>query len=113
MAAYPSYSILLGSDKTEESGIKDDFAESGTQHSRLFHSQPYLRFRLLHNLTLAQFNSLAATYTAGRRDVYTLTYHTESPAVTYSVKFTGPPQIKTNYGGDRFLVDVPLRGTKD
>ena len=113
MAAYPSYSILLQSDKTEESGVNDSYSEAGSQHSRLFHSQAYYRFKLRHNLTLAQFNSLNATYTAGRRDVYTLTYHDESPAVTYSVKFTGPPQITTNYGGDRFLVEVPLRGTKD
>ena len=112
MAAYPSYSILLESDKTEESGIKDDYAESGTQHSRLFYSQSYYRFKLRHHLTLAEFNSLNANFTAGRRDVYTLTYLTESPVVTYSVKFTGPPQIRTNYGNGRFLVDVPLRGTK-
>ena len=113
MAAYPSYSILLESDKDEESGVKDDYAESGTQHSRLFYSQPYYRFRLRHNLTLAQFNSLKVTFDAGRRDTYTLTYFDESPQATYSVKFTGPPQIKTNYGNGRFLVEVPLRGFKD
>jgi hypothetical protein len=113
MAAYPSYDILLGSDKTEESGVDDDYSEAGTQHSRLFHSQPYYRFRLRHNITLDQFNSLKADYDAGRRAVRTLTYYSESPAATYSVKFTGPPQIKTNHGNDRLLVESPLRGTKD
>ena len=101
MAAYPSYSILLESDKTEESGVKDDYAESGTQ------------FSLRHHLTLAEFNSLKATFDAGRRDVYTLSYFDESPVATYSVRFTGPPQIRTNYGNGRFLVAVPLRGFKD
>jgi hypothetical protein len=113
MAAYPSYDILLGSDKTEESGVADDYSEAGTQHSRLFYSQPIYRFRLRHNLTLAQFNSLKADYDADRRGVRTLTYFDESPTATYSVKYTGPPQIKTNYGNDRLLVESPLRGTKD
>ena len=113
MAAYPSHNILLESDKTEESGVKDDYAESGTQHSRLFYSKPYYRFSLRHHLTLAEFNSLKATFDAGRRDVYTLSYFDESPVATYSVKFTGPPQIRTNYGNGRFLVAVPLRGFKD
>ena len=113
MAAYPSHNILLESDNTEESGVKDDYAESGTQHSRLFYSKPYYRFSLRHHLTLAEFNSLKATFDAGRRDVYTLSYFDESPVATYSVKFTGPPQIRTNYGNGRFLVAVPLRGFKD
>ena len=113
MAAYPSYDILLESEKKEEPGVTDDYSEAGTQHSRLFHSQPYYRFRLFHNITLAQFNSLKTTYDAGRRDTYTLTYFSESPAATYTVKFTGPPQINTNFGNDRLLVEAPLRGFKD
>lgn len=113
MANYPAYEILLGSSFEEESGVEDDFAQSGTQHSRLFHSQPYLRFNLLHQLTLAEWNSLRTTYAAGRRDTYTLTYFAESPVVTYSVKFTGPPVITGNIGLERFFVAVPLRGTRD
>jgi|GEM_PF-3858834 len=113
MAAYPSYDILLGSSIEEESGVEDDFAETGTMHSRLYHSEPFFRFQLQHALTLAQYNSLKATYTAGRRDVHTLTYFTESPQVTYSVQFTGPPVIVGNVGGDLYFVNVPLRGTKD
>lgn len=113
MAAYPSYTMLLGSSKEEESGIQDDYAPGGTQHSRIFYSQPYYTFRLIHQLTLAQFNALKTTYDAGQRDTYTLTYLTESPIQTYSVKFTGPPQIVENLGGNRFMVEVPLRGTAD
>lgn len=113
MAAYPSYNMLLGSTKEEEAGIIDDFAPSGTMHSRILHSQSYYRFRLIHQLSLAQFNSLHATYVAGKRDSYTLTYLTESPVQTYTVKFTGPPQIIQNLALNRFLVEVPLRGTAD
>lgn len=113
MAAYPSHNILLGSTKEEESGVLDDFAPSGTQHSRILHSQSYYRFRLLHQLTLAEWNALKATYNAGKRDAYTLTYLTESPVQTYTVKFTGPPQIIQNLALNRFFVEVPLRGTAD
>ena len=115
MAAYPAYNILLGSSMDREPGIEDDFSQAGTQHSRTFHSQAYYRFTLVHALTLAQFNSLEATYNAAPRDVYTLTYHgaSESPQVTYSVKFTEPPVKTTNLGLDNYFVQVQLRGTKD
>ena len=113
MAVYPSYPILLASTQDEEAaGIQDDFSQPGGQHSRIFHSQSYYRFSLIHNLTLAEWNTLFATYTAGPRDEYTLTYHIESPAVTYAVKFTDVPEIIRNLGGDRFDVRVPLRGVK-
>lgn len=110
MAAYPSYNILLGSDMEEEEGVIDDLSPSGTMHSRIMYASRYYRWRLLHNLTLAQWQSLRSTYGAGKRDTYTFTYLAESPAVTYNVQFTGPPKIIQNIGLDRFLVEVPLRG---
>lgn len=113
MAAYPSYPILLTSSIQQESGIDDDFAQSGAQHSRIFHSQDYFRFTINHQLSLAQFNALKATYDAGQRAVYTLTYLTESPQVTYSVKFVDTPAIVSNAGNDRFIVRCLLRGFKD
>ena len=111
MAAYPSYDILLDSVIEEEPGVIDDYASTGTQHSRLLHALPYYRFVLRHQLSLAEYRSLKATYDAGRRDTYTLTYYIESPSVSYNVKFTGPPQIVGNLALNRFFVDVPLRGT--
>lgn len=111
MATYPSYDILLSSRRDEESGIEDDFAESGPQHSRIFHSQSYYNFLLRHQLSLAQWKTLKAFYDAGKRDNHTLTYYAESPQQTYAVKFTGPPQIVENIDGGRYIVEVPLRGT--
>lgn len=113
MANYPAYPILLSSSIGPENGIEDDLAQPGQQHSRIFHSQQYYEFSLDHKLTLAEWNSLFATYTAGPRDVYTLTYHDESPAATYSVKFVAPPAIVTNLGEGKFFVTCELRGTKD
>jgi len=113
MAAYPSYDILLGSSIQEESGIDDQYASTGQQHSRILYSSRYFRFKLLHKLTLTQFNTLSTTYGSGQRDTYTLTYHVESPAVTYSVIFTEPPQIRDNLGNGQFIVEANLRGTKD
>jgi hypothetical protein len=113
MAAYPSYNILLESTQERDDGILDDYAPIGTQHSRILHSEAYWVFALRHNLTLAQWQSLRSTYNSGPRDVYTLSYLTESPLVTYSVKFTGPPRIVSNVGGDRFIVESRLRGTQD
>lgn len=110
MAAYPSYSIGLGSTQEPESGIEDDFSQSGLQHARIFHGRQYYRFRLVHSLTLAQWNSLFATYAAGPRDDYTFTYISQSPQVTYTVKFLEPPQITENRGLDRFEVQTLLRG---
>lgn len=113
MAAYPSYGILLTSKIDPESKWRDDFADSGTQHSRQIRSTRYLRFTLEHSMTVAQFRALETTYTAGERDTYTLTYYTESPEVTYSVKFLAAPRIIRNDGGGRVVVRVSLRGTKD
>jgi hypothetical protein len=113
MANYPSYEILLVSVFEEESGVDDAYAQTGTQHSRLLHSQPYYRFNLGHQLTLAEWNSLRTLYTAGRRDPYTLTYFTESPQQSFTVKFTGPPVIIENIGADQFFVNVPLRGYRN
>ena len=113
MSAYPSHAIELTSSVEIESGIADDFAQSGSQHSRIFHSQAYYRFTLNHTLSLSQFNALHATYQAGPRDVYTLTYFDESPQATYSVKFISPPKITANLGLNRCGVVVQLRGTKD
>lgn len=111
MAAYPSYNILLGSSIDEEDGVEDDFTPDGTMHSRILYAARYYRFRLRHELTLAQYQSLRTTYGAGKRDVYTLTYLVESPVVTYNAQFTGPPQIVENIGAGRFIVECSLRGT--
>jgi hypothetical protein len=114
MANYPSYEILLASRPTpEKNGIEDDYSQAGTQHSRTFRSQQYYRFAVRHSLTLAEYNSLCATYAAGPRDFYTFTFYNESPVQTYNVKFTGPPEITENLGFNRFIVDVPLRGVKN
>ena len=113
MAAYPSYGILLDSKVEIESKWSDDVSVAGTLHSRQLRSADYYNFDLTHHLTLAEYNSLMSTYGSGERDTYTLTYHDESPAVTYSVKFVNPPQIITNFGGGRFTVRCNLRGTKD
>jgi len=113
MAAYPSYPILLSSSHDPESGIDDDFSQSGQQHARVFHSQQYHIFTLVHFLTLAQWTSLLATYAAGKRDTYTLTYDVESPQLTYSVKFIEPPVRVQNVGADKYFVRCVLRGTQD
>ena len=113
MANYPSHSILLDSTRELESGEVDDFSQAGIQHSRTFHSQQYYRFRLVHSLTLAEFESLLTTYSATPRGWYTLTYHSVSPQVTYQVKFLQPPQPVENLGDGRLRVDVDLRGYRD
>lgn len=113
MAAYPSYGILLESRNEAESSWRDSVSESGSLHSREMRSADYYRFTLIHNMTAAEFNALRATYDAGPRDTYTLTYATESPQITYSAKFTAPPQKIKNHGGGRYTVRVQLRGTED
>lgn len=112
MANYPAYDILLDSTKEEEAGIVDDYSQAGTQHSRTFYTG-YYRFTLYHQLSVAQFNSFKATYDAGPRDTYTLTYYDESPVATYSVKFIGPPQITQNLALNRVFVSAQLRGTRN
>jgi len=113
MAAYPSYGILLDSDRTSESKWRDDVADSGTLHSRQIRSIEYIQFKLVHVLSTTEYRALMTTYRAGERDTYTLTYYDESPAVTYSVKFVAPPQITKNLKGSRHMVEVLLRGTQD
>lgn len=114
MAAYPSYTIGLGSTQELESGWSNDIASSGSLHSRQFHSQQYYRWTLVHpGLTGTQYEALLATYAAAPRAEHTLTYRQESPQITYTVQFTAPPQIVSNYGGSKYDVIVQLRGTKD
>ena len=113
MADYPYTAHLLDSRQELESGIDDDFSQPGIQHSRIFHSRQYYRFKVIHSLTLAQFNSLLATYAAGPRDEYTFQYHSTSPQTTYTVKFLAPPEIVENIGLSRFFVESNLRGYRN
>ncbi len=114
MAAYPTYTIGISSKQGLEDGWKDTTSSSGTLHSVQLHGKQYYHFKLMHpGLTGTQFETLLATYAAGPKDIYTLTYRVESPQITYSVKFTGPPQIVKNHGNNRYDVEVQLRGFKD
>jgi hypothetical protein len=114
MAAYPSYTIGLESRVDPVKRYQDDFDSSGAQHSRLFHDKQYYEFSLLHpGMTKAQVTALEATYDAAPRDVHTLTYRDESPAATYSVKFTERPRIVNNHGGGKYDVRVELYGYRD
>ena len=112
MAALTTYGILLRSSVSQEDGIEDDFAQSGTQHSRTFFSQSYFNFAIFEKVTLAQFTTMQAEYDATPRAAFTLTYFDVSPAVTYSVKYIAPPEIVDNLGGGKYVSTRRLRGTK-
>ena len=114
MAAYPSHAILLGSTQDLESGWKDSISSSGTLHSVQLHGKQYFLFKLIHQLTGAQFETLlVTTYGADPKATHTLTYRAESPQITYSVTFLSPPQITVNHGNGKYDVEVILRGSKD
>ena len=113
MAAYPSYGILLDATRTTESKWRDDVSDTGTLHSRQMRSSEYIQFDLVHHLTTAQYRALMTSYNSGERADWTLTYFSESPAVTYTVKFIEPPNIIRNHGNGRHDVRVRLRGTQD
>jgi len=113
MPSYPSLNIGLDSSQELESGIEDDFSQPGVQHSRLFHAQQYYRFRLVHTITMTQFNSLLATYAADKRSDFTLTYYNTSPVSTYTVRFLSPPSIRVNHGANNVEVESNLRGYKN
>jgi hypothetical protein len=112
MAAYPSYSIGIGSSRNVENNYEDDISANGTMHSRLMHSRIYHRFSVVHpNLTGQEYSDLLTTYANNFRATMTgFTYHDESPAVSYSVQFLEPPKIAANLGSNRFDVMVSLRG---
>ena len=114
MAAYPSYTISIDSTQELEDRYEFDIDSAGGLHRRQFHSAQQYRFNLTHpGLTVAQWRSLLdTTYAADPTATHTLTYHVESPAVTYSVTFLGPPQIIANHGNSTYDVRVVLRGTK-
>lgn len=113
MANYPYTAHLLDSEITPESGIEDDYSQPGIQHSRLFHNTGYYRFRLLHSLTVTEYNTLRTFYDANPRTFVTLTYYSVSPIVTYNVKFISPPVIVENFGSNRLKVEANLRGYKN
>ena len=113
MANYPSYNILLDSSMNTESEYEDDFSQPGVHHSRRLRSTVYYNFAIVHQLSLADFNTLHSFYQSNPRSDITLSWFNESPVVTYTVKFTEQPRITRNLGADEFLVSVGLRGTKD
>lgn len=114
MPAYTAYNILLDSSFEVESGIVDDFSQSGTQHSRVFHSTNYYRFDLVYQMTKTEFDAITAAYDANPRADFTgFQYHSVSPIETYTVKFLERPRITENIGLNRFFVSVRLRGTRD
>lgn len=112
MAAYPSYSVGINSRRSLENNYRDDLSGNGTMHSQLMHSRLYHRFDVVHhNLTGQQYSSLLTTYANNFRVAMTgFAWHDESPAVTYTVQFLGPPEISQNLGNNRFDVAVSLRG---
>ena len=112
MAAYPSYTIGIGSEVKLVNGWKLTPDEAGQLHTRQFHGSQYYEFRLVHPaLTKAQVRDLLATYSADPSATHTLTYHDQSPAVTYDVQFTEPPQRIANHGGGLYDVEVRLYGS--
>jgi hypothetical protein len=114
MANYPTHEIMLSSKKVFEPGMKDDFSQSGEQHTRFLTNNQYMRFTIHHTLTLVDFSALLNTYITGARDVFTFIYHEAvSPAPTYSVRFTEAPAIVKNLGGDSFKVESHLYGYAD
>jgi len=113
MAAFPSYVKLgLGSDLEQEAGWKDSISEAGTLHSRQFFSQDYYRIKVIWpGATGQEYANLKAVYDGAPRDTMTgFTYYTSSPTLTLSVKFLGAPQIIEAHGGDKYDVEINLRG---
>jgi len=112
MAALTTYGILLDSTRSRESGIEDDFSQSGQQHSRVFHSQAYYVFQIREYVSMAQFQAMETEFESTPRATFTLTYYAVSPSVTYNVKYTTAPNISENLGGDKYIATRTLRGTK-
>lgn len=114
---YPSHNQLLGSRRVpDNSGIVDDVAQGGTQHSRQYHSQQYYFFTLVHFLTQAEFDALMTDYLANPRTTRTLTWAPEdstSPETTYTVKYQSAPVQVSKENADGWFVTVRLRGYKD
>jgi len=109
MAAYPSFTIGIGSKSETVNDHANDFSESGPMHSRLFHDDQYYKFALVHpDMTGSNFDSLLATYAADPKVVHTLSYR----GVSYDVKFIKPPMIIQNLGNSRYLVRAELYGVK-
>lgn len=97
-------------------GWQDDFAPGGNQHSRQFHSQQYYIFSVVHFLTQAEFDTLAADYDANPRTTRTFIwppYDDTSPETTYTVKYLGRPVQAQKVAADKWVVTVSLRGYKD
>jgi len=113
MAAFPSYVKLgTGTSLDPESGWNDTLSDAGTLHSRQLHGKQYHRITVIWPGATGQlFNDLRVLFEADPRATHTgFTYYTSSPTLTLSVIMTSPPQIVRNHGGDKYDVEVKLRG---
>jgi len=114
MAAFPSYVKLgLGTSLNPEQGWKDTVSDGGTLHSRQLHGSTYYGITVIWpGATGQQVADLTALYESAPRDVMTgFTYYLSSPTLTLDVVFMEPPRIIRNYGGDKYDVQLSLRGS--
>ena len=113
MAAFPSYVKLgLGSSLEPEQGWDDDISEAGTLHSIQKHAIQYYDITVIWPGCTGQlFSDISVLYLAGPRTTLTdFNYYLSSPTLTLSVKFLEPPRITANHGGDKYDVQIHLRG---
>lgn len=106
MAAYPSFTQLLGS--TEE-GVDDvtlDRAVDGSVKARGFYTARKRRFKLRHFLTSSERATLQTFYDTNRLLTVTLTWVPDGQ--TYTCLFQGPPSWDFSPGGGNATVDVTL-----
>jgi hypothetical protein len=109
MADYPALLQRVGTTREITSGIRLTRASSGKPRFARFSTQDWYSFRVSHEVTTDQLDTLQAHYDVHRMLEFSFVY--AATGESYLVQYGGPLRKQTLPGEDRWSVEVPLVGT--
>lgn len=106
MAAYPTTRQSHGSTMEIAGGTQPDRMESGKIRLRTYHSQIWRVFRLVHECTTAERDTILAHWSADKNNSFSMTFQGDTTA--YTVKYVNKPQYRPVSGTYDWVVETIL-----
>ena len=106
MANYPSVPQVVGSIREPTFGTQVDRAESGRPRIRSMYSQVWSVFKVVHDCTDTEYDSIMSHYASHQSVSFTLTWVAE--ATGYTVMYANSPRGTPIEGDFRWKVETLL-----
>ena len=103
---YPSVAQRIGTQKDSTYSTTMDRAESGKPRLRTFHSQAWAIFRVVHECSKAEMQSILNHYNASRGQSFSFTYTADGEV--YTVRYAALPTSRVIEGDFMWVVESLL-----